>query len=304
MDVYDMVIIGGGAAGYSCAMYAGRLRLRTLLLEEKEGGSLGLTNEIANWPGEKSIGGMELALKLKDHAREFGAEIYQEIVKDVSKDADGTFKLTTNYGSEYHGKTVVFATGTTPRGLGVPGEKELATKGVHICALCDGPFYQGKTVAVVGGGDAAVKEALLLTQWAGKVYIIVRKDKLRAEPHNQEKMDGNPKIEVLYGQNLTRIDGNGHVESVELERPFNGSGTLKLNAVFMEIGRDPTSELAGKLGVRLNAKKEIIIDREAKTSVPGVFAAGDVTDNQYKQAITSAGEGVAAALSAYRFLGG
>lgn len=299
--MYDIGIIGGGVAGLSAGMYAGRMKLSTIILTELRGGTITTTNEIRNWPGISNIDGVGFAKKLEDHAKEYDVEIKDTSVSEVKK-KDGGFEIITPSAS-YGAKTIVIATGTDYRKLGIPGEKEYANKGVHYCALCDGYFYKDKTIAVVGGSDSAAKEALLLTQWAKKIYIIYRREKIRAEPINLEKVEKNEKIEVINNTNITEIKGNDDgVTKVVLDNPYNNNNELELDAVFVEIGRVPKSEIAKNLGVELNDKGEIKTDKGAKTNIEGIYAAGDVTDAEFKQAIISSAEGVLAAFSAYEYL--
>lgn len=303
-DVYDVGIVGGGVAGLSAAMYTGRLKMRTLVLTELRGGTLTLTNEIRNWPGIKNIDGMGLAKQLEEHALDYkdSVEIKDARVAEVRK-KNGNFVLKTS-SAEYEVKTVIFATGTEVRKLKVPGEEEFNGKGVHYCALCDGPFYKEKVLAVVGGSDSAAKEALLLTQWAKKVYIIYRKEKIRAEPINLERVEKSDKIEVINNTNVVEIKGEKDVQKVVFDKEYKGSKEFALDAMFIEIGRNPLTELAKQLDIELNEKGEVKVNRQAETNVPGFYAAGDVTDSRFKQAIVSSSEGVNAAYSAYIYLQG
>ncbi|MFA6530759.1 MAG: FAD-dependent oxidoreductase, partial [Candidatus Micrarchaeia archaeon] len=221
-------------------------------------------------------------------------------VTGMEKKGTGFF-IRTEDEKEFEGKTVLFATGAKLRKLGVTGEEELGGKGVHYCALCDGFFYRGKTVAVVGGSDSAGKEALLLTQWADKVYVVARST-LHPEPINAEKIKATPKIEVIEGTNVKEIIGEKKVNGLLLDKPYKGSEKLSIDGVFIEIGHVPNSELAKSMGVELNEKGEIKISRNAETNVPGIYAAGDVTDGRFKQAITGAAEGVRAAYSVHEHL--
>lgn len=299
--MYDIAIIGGGVTGFGAAMYARRLNLKTLVLSEKTGGTITLTDKVENYPGFKLLSGMELARNLQEHAMEYGPELVEERVDDVKKGADG-FTLTTNGGRTFKAKTVLFATGTKHRELEVPGHDEYLNKGVHYCALCDCAFYKGKVVAVIGGSDSAAREALVLAQHAKKVYIIYRREKLRAEPVTHGLVMRNRKIEIITKSNVTAILGDKFVTAVKLDSKYKGSDTLRLDGVFVAIGWIPLSGLASEIGVKLNKKGEIIINRRSETNVPGVYAAGDVVDNEFKQAITGVAEGVTAAFHAYQFL--
>lgn len=299
---YDIIIIGAGCAGLAAAMYSGRFGLKTLVIGKTIGGTIILTDVVENYPGFKRLTGLELAEKLKEHALDYkDVTIIERSVIDI-KQENTLFEVKDDKDSIYHAKTIIFATGTEWRKLGIPGEKEFFARGVHTCALCDGAFYRYKVVAVVGGSDSAAKEALLLTQWAKKVYMIYRGEKIRPEPINYEKIMKNKKIEIIYKTNVTEIKGNQKLTHVILDKPYKGRKEFKLDALFIEIGHLPLTELAKKLNVKLNNKEEIIIDREAKTNIPGFFAAGDVVDTTFKQAVTGVGEAVLASYSAYQYI--
>lgn len=295
--MYDFLIIGGGVSGLSAAMYASRLGLKTIVIMEMPGGLITTAPLIENWPGIKSITGPDLAMAILEHATKSGAEFKNETVIKIEKKNDNTFKVKTT-SNEYEAKTVLIATGTEHKKLKVPGEKELEGKGVSYCALCDGGFYKNKTICVVGGGDSAVREAVLLSEYAKKVYLIVRKDFLRAEPVNIKKIEQNPKIEILYKSAISEILGSDKVEKIKLD---NGK-ELPMDGVFLAIGNDSKSDLAKDLGVNLNEKNEIIINCNGETNVKGVYAAGDCANIDFKQAITGSAQGVIAAYHAYRFL--
>lgn len=300
-STYDTIIIGAGCAGLGSAMYAGRLNLKTLMVGDNIGGAITLTDVVENYPGFIRLTGQELADNLRKHAEDYNIERAEAKVTKIRKDY-GCFFVETDENKVYETKTIIFATGTEWRKLNVSGEKEFANKGVHYCALCDGAIYQGKVVAVVGGGDSAAKEALLLSQYANKVYILVRGDKLRGEPINNDRVTKNPKIEVITKVNAEGIVGNKIVKGIVLDRSINGSTTLSLDAVFVAIGHTALSQLAKDIGIATNEKGEIIIDKQSKTNVPGFFAAGDVTDTVFKQAITGVSEGVTAVYSAYTYI--
>ncbi len=300
-ECYDVAIIGGGVTGFSAAMYAGRFELKTILFAETRGGTIVLSPAVENFPGFEKIVGYELAEKIMNQALKFGTEVKDEKVEAVEKSKDGHFKLKTKRG-EYCAKTVIFATGTAWKKMGVPGEEKLSGKGVHYCALCDGAFYKGKVIGVVGSGDSAVKESVLLSGYASKVYLLIRSDKLKAEPMNIERLKGNAKIEMLTKVCIKEVKGEERVTGVVLDREVNGSRELKLDAVFVAIGHEPMSELAKSLGAKLNAKGEIIVNRDMETGVDGMFAAGDVVDSKFKQAVTGVAEGVTAVHTAYEYL--
>ncbi len=304
-EQYDLIIIGAGVSGLAGAMYAGRMNMKTMIIGDVPvGGVITLTDTVENYPGFKKLTGMELAEKIKEHALEYQITLEEDRVVKVEKLSNG-FTVSTDTKKVFHAKTVIFATGTKHRELGIPGEKEFANRGVHTCALCDGAIYKGKVVAVIGGSDSAAKEALLLTQWAKKVFIIYRGEKIRAEPINGKRIEQKikeGKIEIITATNLKEIKGEKMVKSVILNKPYKGKNEFVIDGIFVEIGAIPLSDLAKSLGVQTNEKEEIIIDKNAKTNIPGVFAAGDVCDTRFKQAIIGVAEAVLAVYSAYLYL--
>ncbi|MBL7152288.1 MAG: FAD-dependent oxidoreductase [Phycisphaerae bacterium] len=297
--MYDLVIIGGGVAAFSAAIYAGRFRLKTLLIGEKVGGTLLLTDDIGNYPGFKKITGLDLFRKVKEHALDYDIEILEKRAESVEK-KENRFAISTT-GKTYKAKTVIFATGTHLRKLNAPGEQEFANRGVHYCALCDGVFYKNKIIGVVGGSDSAATEALLLTEYGKKVFIIYRKEKIRAEPITTRRVNQNEKIEIINNTNVTEIKGDQFLNAVILDKPYKGSNELKLDALFIQVGQIPLSDLAASAGAKINEKKEIIINRDSETNIPGLFACGDVVDSKFKQAITGVAQAVTAAHTAYEY---
>lgn len=315
--MYDFIVIGSGASGLSAAMYAARLNLKTLVVGEQPGGLITTTHIVENWPGTLSVSGPDLGMSLFEHAKKSGAEFKNEKVVEVvakggaeagagaSAEAGGsaskpTYLVRTASG-EYEGRTVLFATGTKHRGLDVPGVKEFENKGVSYCALCDGGFYKGKVVCVVGGGDSAAKEAIFLAEHASKVYIIVRRDVLRAEPRNQELIDKSDKIEILFKTEIAEILPDESGKKVGRLK-FKDGREIPMDGVFLAIGHVAQTEVAEALGVALNEKGEIKINRHSETNLPGVFAAGDCADTEFKQAITGSAEGVTAAYYAFKYI--
>ncbi len=299
--MHDFIIIGGGCSGLSAAMYGTRLGLKTLTLTTMPGGLITTTHLVENWPGITSISGPDLAMQLYQHAMAAGAEIKTETVKEVGK-KDKHYIVKTS-GGDYETKSVLFATGTKHRHLGVPGEKEFENKGVSYCALCDGAFFKGKTVCIVGGGDSAAKEALFLSEHASKVYIVVRKDFMRAEPVNAERVDKNERIEILYEHEIEEIIGGEKVEKVKFKEgkgKYSGQ-EMQMGGVFLAIGHIAQTKLAKDLGVDLNERGEIKINRKSETNLPGIFAAGDCADTEFKQAITGSAEAVTASYYAYHY---
>ncbi|MBS3135802.1 FAD-dependent oxidoreductase [Candidatus Woesearchaeota archaeon] len=300
MEKYDLVIIGGGVTGFGAAMYAGRFEMKTLLLGDVMGGVIMTTNEVANYPGFKMITGTELAEKLREHALDYKVDMKEIKVDKVEKAKDG-FIVTTRE-SKYFATSIILATGTEWKKLNVPGEKEFANKGVHYCALCDGAFYKNKVVAIIGGSDSAAKDALVLAEYASKVYMIYRGDKIHPEPVNLRRIEANSKIEVINKTNVVEIKGDRFVNKVILDKAHNGSKELALDATFIAIGHIPLSSLAKDIGMALDSKGEVIIDRHGFSNVEGAYAAGDVVNTDFKQAITGVAEGVTAAFNAYNYV--
>ena len=305
---YDFLVLGGGGTGLAAAMYGARLGLKTLVLgatygtELPVGGVITTTDIVENYPGFIKITGPQLAKNLENHARAYKlVTIKNERASDVKK-LKNCFTIKTDK-SQYRAKTILFATGTKWKKLDIPGSKEFEHKGVQYCALCDGPLFREKTVAVVGGSDSAVKDALLLTEYAKKVYIIYRGEQIHAEPINMERVKQNKKIEIINNTNLTEIKGDKMVTGVVLDKPYKNSKELKLDGVFVAIGHIVLSDLAKPLGVKTNKGRAIIINHmTSETNVAGVFAAGDVTDKQFKQLITGVADGCTAAYSAYEYI--
>ncbi|MBT5016144.1 FAD-dependent oxidoreductase [Candidatus Peregrinibacteria bacterium] len=296
-NTYDLVIIGSGMSGMAAAIYAGRFGMKTIIIGELPGGTITLTHLVENYPGYKRLSGLELAGHLQEHVADIGVETKQGTIKSITKDNE-IFELTAENGDTYQTKTVLLATGTEHRKLGVPGEAELTNKGVSYCATCDGPFFRDKVVAIVGGSDSAVKESLLLAKYAKQVYIVYRKEAVRAEPINKKRMEEADNIEVINNTNITEILGDPTVNKIK----FDTGKELECQGVFIEIGRLPRTELAKQLSVDLNPKNEVIINKASETNIPGFFSAGDCTNTDWKQAIIGVAEGCMAAYSAYQYV--
>ena len=303
-DVYDVVIVGAGPAGLTAAIYASRGRLKTAVLERNmAGGQIALTDLVENYPGfPEGISGFDLSQKMKEQAEKFGAEMREiEGVAELRTDAEGCYVVVTDR-EEIHTRAVILAPGVEPRRSGIPGEAEFIGRGVSWCATCDGALYRGKTVAVIGGGDAAVEEGLFLTKFAEKVYLVHRRDELRAAPIAQERAFANPKFEFVWDSIPKQIDGTEMVEALEVENVKTGEGrSLPVNGVFMYIGQIPNTDWL-KGTVELDEYGYIVTDELLRTELPGVFACGDARANPLKQIAMAVGEGALAAVQAGRYL--
>ena len=300
----DLAIIGSGPAGYTAGIYASRASLKPVLFEGLEsGGQLMLTTDVENYPGfDSGIMGPDLMQIFKKQAERFGTEIKTETINSIKK-IDGGFSLESAK-ETYEFKSVIISSGASAKWLDVKGEKELQGHGVSACATCDGFFFKEKEVIVVGGGDSAMEEALFLTKFATKVYIVHRRDSFRASKIMQDRVLDNDKIEVLWNKEVTEIHGSESVESVSLADTKDGSSSeVNIDGVFMAIGHTPNVDFLGGL-VELDEKGYVKtgFTTETSTSVPGVFAAGDVADSIYRQAVTAAGTGCQAAIDAERWL--
>ena len=302
--LYDTIIIGTGVTGLASAMYAARLGLKTLIIGEMPGGTIALTGTVENYPGFVSIDGQELAQLMENHAMDYDVDALIDIVEKIS--VKGKEMFTAHLEKKaFNSKTIIFATGTKVRKLGVPGEKEFFGKGVYYCALCDAHHVKNKIIAVIGGGDSAVKEANLLTEYAKKIYIINNEEKLHPEFSNSKKLQEHikqGKIEVINSIEVKEIKGQGHVEKIVFNKPYKRSTELKLEGVFIYIGLIPLSKLADDAGINLNDKGEVIINQNSETNIPGFYAVGDVTSTELKQAIIGVSQGVTAAYYAYRYI--
>ena len=301
----QVIIIGSGPAGFTAAIYAARANLNPVLVASsvEVGGELMKTTEVENFPGfPEGIQGPDLMAKMQEQAERFGTEVLYDDVTELELDGE-IKKVTLGSGTILEAATVIYATGSAYRTLGIPGEERLSGHGVSWCATCDGFFFRERTIAVVGGGDSAMEEATFLTKFASKVYIIHRKDSLRASKIMQERAFANDKIEFIWNSAVEEVLGEDATTGVRLRNTVDGTiSDLALDGLFIAIGNDPRTHLVhGKLD--LTAEGTIWVDgRTSRTSLPGVFAAGDVIDPTYRQAITAAGSGTVAALDVEHFL--
>jgi len=300
----EVVIVGAGPAGLCAALYAGRGMLRTVVLERGvPGGELLNTEWIEDYPGFKKIKGRELSQLMTDHAKEFGADIRQENAESIVRRDDGIFEVTTSRGIVFEAPAVILTAGGTPSKLGVPGELEYAGRGVSYCAVCDGAFFKEETIAVVGGGDAAVEEADYLTRYAAKVYLIHRRDQLRASKLLQERLFANPKIEVIWNkQVLELVGGPTGLTRLELHDTVTGErSALAATGCFIFIGFKPNSWLIKDHAAHDPSGYLITYDR-MMTSIPGLFAAGDLRVQLTRQITTAVGDATTAAIAVEKFL--
>jgi thioredoxin reductase (NADPH) len=312
--MYDLIIIGGGPAGMSAAVYAARFRMKALILTSHLGGYMMECPSIENYPGFKSINGMDLTNNMKEQIKELGVETIEEEVVEIKKPSnesekglenagdfpkEKTFKVKTKSNTLFEGKSIIIALGTKRRKLEIKGEDEFLGKGVSYCATCDGAFFRDKIVAVVGGANSAAVSAIQLSEFAKEVNIIYRKDKLRADPYWVKKIEDKKNIKTHYNLNITEIRGDPMVNSISLD---NGK-EMKVDGIFIEIGSVPATSLAKSLKVKLAKDGCIIVDNTQKTNIDGIYAAGDITtgSNNMRQIITACAEGAVAAESCYHY---
>ena len=290
--MHDLIVIGGGPAGLSAAIYAARYMLDTLLLVKDHGGAIAEAHLVENYPGYEGISGLELAEKFRKQAKKLGVEIKDEEAEGIKKEKD--YFIVNN---KHKAKKVILALGTSRRKLNIPGEDEFIGKGVSYCATCDAPFYRDKIVGVVGGSNSAARAAQHLAEFAKKVHIIYRKEKIRAEPKICSQIDKNPKIEIISSTQVKEVKGEKFVNSVV----FDSGEVFMLDGLFIEIGSVPSGTLPKELGVKVDDNGYIIVDAAMNTNVKGVYAAGDITtgSNQWRQVITACAEGGIASASAY-----
>lgn len=302
-EPFDVMIIGAGAAGLTAGIYASRAKLSTLILNEGAvGGQMVLTEEIANYPGVPATKGYMLANTMKLQAKSFGCKIKSNI-KIARYNLEGDIKeVELEDGRSFKARSVILTPGGRPRSLNIPGEDQFKGTGISYCATCDGDFFTGKEVVVVGGGNSALEEAVALTQFATKVTIVHQFDHFQAFKHAVEEAQKNPKIEFIMESELRGFYGNGKLESVDIEHlPTGKMSNLKTDGTFIFVGYQPNTETLSGL-VKLNERKEIVVDSDLKTNIDGVFAAGDCIVKKYRQVTTAVADGTISALSAARYL--
>lgn len=308
--IYDVIIIGGGPVGVAAGVYAARKQLKTLLITDGFGGQSLVSSGIENWIGEPNISGFDLAQKLEQHVRKYSEVIDFHIPQKVAKveaincqtqDRNCDFQVTTETGDKFVGKTVILGAGAHRRKLGVPGEKDYDGKGVVYCSTCDAPLFRDKAVVIVGAGNSALEGVEDSIPYASKIDLFVRGSSLKGDPITQEKITKHPKVTIHYNTEIIEILGDKFVSGVKYKDAI-GAKELAVEGVFVEIGSVPNSHIVKDL-VKIDQYGQVIIDSKyATTSHPGVFAAGDITDDPFKQNNISAGDAVKAALSAYQYL--
>lgn len=301
--IYDLIIIGSGPAGLTAAVYAQRARLDTLVIEKAmvSGGQVLTTYEVDNYPGLPGIGGYDLGLKFREHADRLGARFAEDEVEKIEDEGEGGIKRVIGLGETYEARALILATGAVHRKLGVPGEEELAGAGVSYCATCDGAFFRNKVTAVIGGGDVAVEDAIFLARMCAKVYLVHRRNELRAAKSLQETLLSLENVEVVWDTVADRINGEGMVKSISLSNVKTGEKRdLEVQGVFMAVGISPVSEAFAGL-VEMD-RGYIKAGEDAVTSAPGIFAAGDVRTKALRQIITAAADGANAVTSVERYL--
>ncbi|UCD16447.1 MAG: thioredoxin-disulfide reductase [Candidatus Zixiibacteriota bacterium] len=295
---YDIIVVGGGPGGLTAGMYGARANVKTVMIEKyMPGGQITNTHEIEDYPGFDLISGAELAMKMTEHAKRFGLEIVSDEVREVFCDGEDRLVATAS-GDVYRGKAVILSTGGSPNLLKVPGEMEFSGKGVSYCAICDGNFFKDQVISVVGGGDAAVEEAMFLTRFGSKVILIHRRDRLRAQKIIQERAFKNPKMEFIWDTVVESINGDTRVRSLSLKNVKNGEkSTLEVGAIFVFIGFVPNSNIVRE-PIRKDPNGYIITDEKMETSIKGIYACGDVRAQLVRQITNAVGDGTTAAVAA------
>ncbi|KKQ62217.1 MAG: Thioredoxin-disulfide reductase [Parcubacteria group bacterium GW2011_GWE2_38_18] len=298
--IYDTIIIGAGPAGVAAGIYTSRREMKTLIISRDVGGQLTIAGEIENYPGFDSIGNIDLIKRFEDNIKAAGIELVLSEVKQVAK-ADGLFQVYTEK-DMYTAKTIIIAMGLIPKRLAIPGEEKFMGKGVSYCANCDGPFFKGKIVTVIGGGNSALDAAEVLSKIAAKVYLVHRNQDFRGFEALVEQIKDRPNIEILLNSEVKEIIGENRVEKIMVNnRATNETRELEVNGLFIEIGRIASTDIFSEL-VKRDEWAQIVVDEKCNTSEPGIFGAGDVTQVEFKQITIATGQGTIAALTAYQYL--
>ncbi len=296
---FDIIVVGGGPGGLTAGMYGARAELKTVVIEKYlPGGQIALTEDVEDYPGFERISGPELATRIADHAKKFGLEVISDEVTEVRSEAEDRKVVVGASGATYVAKQVVIATGGSPVHLKVPGEKEFSGRGVSYCAICDGAFFKDQVIAVVGGGDAAVEEGMFLTKFGSKVHIIHRRDQLRAQKIIQERAFKNEKVNFIWDTVVKEIKGDKKVQSLLLENVKTGeTSTLDVGAIFVFIGFHPNTQMLPD-DIKKNEAGYLITDYKMETSIPGIYACGDVRAQLVRQITNAVGDGTTAAMAA------
>lgn len=298
---YPLIIIGGGPAGLTAGIYAGRSQIKTLLMAELPGGAIASAHRIQNFPSHQEISGLELANQMIEQAQRWQTEILIGRVDQIIRKNNG-FLVTTDQGEEYQAEAILLALGTEKKKLGLPNEDKFIGKGISYCALCDGNFFKNKRVAVSGGGDAAVTMALYLAEIAQEVFLISLRPELDCSPSWHQAVTKQNNIELICGNQVTELIGSEKLAAIKLKKPYQGQAELPIEGLFVEIGSAPSSTLTAPLGLELDSEGFVKVQANGRTSQPGIWAAGDITGNSNKlrQAITACAEGAIAADDIYR----
>ena len=301
---YDIVIAGQGAAGFAAALYAARYQTKPVVIGETFGGETAIGGSIENYPGYVDIDGFDLMMHFRDQVVKYDVPIVDDKVTKVVG-VEGCYEVETEYSGTYQAQTVILAIGRERRKLGLPNEEEWTGRGVSFCSVCDAPLHRDNVVAVVGGGNAAVEGAVLLAKYATQVYLIYRGSEFfRPERIIVEELNRTPNITQLLETNVVELQGTNDLEGIRIDRQLNGSSEVTVDGIFIEIGADPRADIPKELGIHLNDEDEVIVDKGMRTNVPGIFAAGDLTDasGDLKQTITAAAQGAIAASAAYKYI--
>lgn len=301
--LYDLIIVGSGPAGCTAGIYASRSKISNVIVGRMLGGTATEAHKISNYPGFNEISGMELSMKFLEQAKGNGSDVLNESVVDIKKNGD-VFDVTTSSGKNVSAKSVIVATGTDRNKLLIPKEDEYLGKGLSYCATCDGMFFRDKVVAVIGGSNAATMAAVMLSDIAKQVYIVYRGTELRGEEAWIDQVKSKDNVEIIYTTLITSLEGESRLERVKLSKPYKDSEYLNVDGVFVEIGSEPNNLMAEKLGLETDEKKYIKVNEEQKTSIDGVWAAGDCTtnSNRFHQIVCATSEGAIATSSVYAYL--
>lgn len=301
---YDIVIAGQGAAGFAAGLYAARYQTKPVIIGETFGGETAIGGSIENYPGYVDIDGFDLMMHFRDQVVKYDVPIVDDKVTKVVG-VEGCYEVETEYSGTYQAQTVILAIGRERRKLGLPNEEEWTGKGVSFCSVCDAPLHKDNVVAVVGGGNAAAEGAVLLAKYATQVYLIYRGSEFfRPERIIVDELNRTPNVTQLLETNVVELQGTDDLEGIRIDRPYNGSDELTVDGIFIEIGADPRADIPKELGMNLNDEDEVIVDTAMRTNIPGIFAAGDLTNasGDLKQTITAAAQGAIAASAAYKYI--